>query len=59
MGRSAYEAATWFVRDDAVHAEELAVPKVREQRVEGGVAKKRKIRKGKQMDVGSFLGVFK
>ena len=59
MGRSAYEAATWFVRDDAAHAGELAAPKVRGQRVEGGVAKKRKIRTGKQIDVGSFLGVFK
>ncbi|KAH5249073.1 hypothetical protein HBI70_213560 [Parastagonospora nodorum] len=59
MGRSMYEATAWFVRDHAVQAEEMKKPEVGQQRVEGGVAKKRKIRTGKQMDVGSFLGAFK
>jgi hypothetical protein len=64
--RSIYEATTWFIRDTTVQvqiqiqkpSQVMQTSDTAQDRV-GTTNKKRKIRIGKQMDVGSLLGAFR
>ncbi|KAH7393904.1 hypothetical protein DE146DRAFT_757385 [Phaeosphaeria sp. MPI-PUGE-AT-0046c] len=59
--RSIYEATAWFIRDYRQEVSENSKakqPATSSTKGEGNLAKKRKIRPTKQMDVGSFLGAF-
>jgi hypothetical protein len=59
--RSIYEATAWFTRDAC--AMQTSNMRSKEEgkagSLDGNVAKKRKLRTGRQMDVGSFLGAFR
>jgi hypothetical protein len=60
--RSIHEATAWFIRDleaSSSKTSEQIQPAAVPQEKAGNVAKKRKIRTGKQMDVGCLLGAFK
>jgi hypothetical protein len=60
--RSIYEATAWFIRDLQTapsEALEHPQPSAGTQDKVGNVAKKRKIRTGKQIDVGCLLGAFR
>ncbi|OAK95068.1 hypothetical protein IQ06DRAFT_232421 [Phaeosphaeriaceae sp. SRC1lsM3a] len=59
--RSIYEATAWFIRDFLQEVSECSKAEktvANAPKRDGNVAKKRKIRTTKQMDVGSFLGAF-
>jgi hypothetical protein len=56
--RSIYEATSWFIRSVQPPAPILSEAQVPQNKELENVNKKRKVRSGKRLDVGSLLGAF-